>query len=349
MIDVIVAGGGPAGLVSALYARRAGLDVLVVEPRDGSVGKPIDKACGEGLMPGALTALEELGMDPDGHALAGIRYLDARAGAGTATVAEARFGHGAGRGVRRTVLHTALRAAAERAGVGFLAERVVDVRQSAADVTVDGRRARYLIAADGLHSPIRAQLGLSGPGTRARRWGVRAHFAVAPWSDCVDVHWGRYSEAYVTPVGEQLVGIAVLSSRAEPFIAALRNFPAVTDRLAGAAPVEPPRGAGPLRQRVLSPAAGRVLLVGDAAGYIDALTGEGLAVAFAAARAAVAAIAADQPQRYARDWRRASRRPRQITEALLWASGRPLLRRAIVPAASGLPGLFTAAVGQLAR
>ena len=79
-------------------ARASGLDVLVVEPREG----PIDKACGEGLMPGALAALSALGVDPAGHELAGIAYLDAT------RTAEHRFGVRAGRGVRRTVLHAAL-------------------------------------------------------------------------------------------------------------------------------------------------------------------------------------------------------------------------------------------------
>ena len=66
--DVLVVGGGPVGLAAAIEARLAGLSALVLEPRPG----PVDKACGEGLMPGALGSLHRLGVDPAGHPLAGL-------------------------------------------------------------------------------------------------------------------------------------------------------------------------------------------------------------------------------------------------------------------------------------
>ena len=83
MIDLLIAGAGPAGLATALYAARAGLEVAVVDPRLGSAdghapGKPIDKACGEGLMPGAVAALRELGVEPAGHEFRGIGYFERR-------------------------------------------------------------------------------------------------------------------------------------------------------------------------------------------------------------------------------------------------------------------------------
>src|SRR3954447_24659500 len=107
MIDGAGAGGGPVGLAAALYAHRAGLDVVVFEPRPG----PIDKACGEGLMPGAVSALAGLGVSPVGHPLRGLRYV----GGGRAATAD--FRQGAGRGVRRTTLHEALGEAVRAAGI----------------------------------------------------------------------------------------------------------------------------------------------------------------------------------------------------------------------------------------
>jgi flavin-dependent dehydrogenase len=338
--DLIVAGAGPAGLATALYAARAGLRTVVLNARPGF----IDKACGEGLMPGAVLALRELVVHPQGRAIRGIRYTDGR------HVVDADFRHGPGLGVRRTTLQSLLMDAARAAGVQVVASRAVDVRPDAAGVSVDGRRARYLAVADGLHSPIRRQLGLerAGAPATAPRWGTRQHFAVAPWTDLVEVHWATGSEAYVTPVGPELVGVAVLSSVRAPFTEQLAAFPALRDRLPDTG-VTSVRGAGPLLQRTSARVAGRVLLVGDAAGYVDALTGEGIAVALACARALVDCVVADDPGAYERRWLAASRRYRTITSSLLWARRQPFLAPRIVPLAARLPRLFGVAVQQLAH
>lgn len=341
MIDLLVAGGGPAGLVTALHAARAGLDVVVVEPRPG----PIDKACGEGLMPAALRALAELGVDPAGHPIRGIRYLDA---ADPERGVAASFRSGPGRGVRRTELHAALLGAAQAAGIGFVTAAAGPVEQDALSVRAAGLRARYLAAADGLHSPIRRGLGLDAPSRGARRWGIRRHFELAPWTDQVEVYWSPRSEAYVTPVGERCVGVAVLTRDQQHFDAHLGEFPALARRVADAEP-GPVRAAGPLRQRARRLVEGRVLLVGDAAGYVDALTGEGLAIAFAAAEALARSVALDHPQAYPAAWRRLSRRYRLLTTALLGAASYPPARRQILPVATALPRVFAATVNQLAQ
>jgi flavin-dependent dehydrogenase len=180
------------------------------------------------------------------------------------------------------------------------------------------------------------------------RFGLRRHFAVTPWSDLVEVHWGRDVEAYVTPLGPDLVGVALLTSRRVPYDVQLEDFPALAQRLPGTASSRT-RGAGPLRQHAKRRVAGRVLLVGDAAGYVDALTGEGIAVGLASARALVDCLLNDNPSDYEREWLRVSRRYRWITTTLLQArSHRPTAAR-IVPAAERLPRIFGAAVNQLAR
>ncbi|GAB3411089.1 NAD(P)/FAD-dependent oxidoreductase [Flindersiella endophytica] len=347
MLDLLVAGGGPAGLATALHARLAGLSVAVVEPRAG----PIDKACGEGLMPTAVARLRALGVPVEGWPFRGIAYVDA------AHRVEAGFAGGAGMGVRRTALHAALRERVDSLGIEVLAGRVTSVTQTSTSVSAsgpvsaEGLRARYLAAADGLHSPIRRSLGLeltARTGAAAGRYGLRRHFAVAPWSDYVEVHWAAGSEAYVTPVSPDLVGVAVLTSRRAGFTEQLEAFPSLSSHLAGAPVATSARGAGPLCQRVRRRVSGRVLLVGDAAGYVDALTGEGIALSLAAAEALVACVARDRPNDYERAWRGLSRRYRWLTGSLLWARRRKALAPRIVPLAAQLPRVFRAAVNQLA-
>ncbi|MGC5012137.1 NAD(P)/FAD-dependent oxidoreductase [Streptosporangium sp. DT93] len=336
MIDVLIAGGGPAGLATAIHAARAGMEAVVVEPRP----VPVDKACGEGLMPSGTAALRELGVPVEGRPLRGIRYLDRR------HEVEAEFREGPGLGVRRTSLHAALAGRARELGVRVVPGRVDDVRQSDDRVEAAGLRARWLVAADGLHSPLRARLGLELPCRGPRRYGLRRHYAVAPWTDFVEVHWAADGEAYVTPVGENLVGVAVLSSRRRGYPEHLADFPALLERLG--VPATPVRGAGPLRQRVRHRVAGRVLLVGDAAGYVDALTGEGVSLALTSARLLVDCLRAGTPGAYEPAWRRLSWRHRMLTGALVGTRRYRAAGRLIVPAARRMPALFGAAVHALA-
>ena len=293
-VDVLVVGGGPVGLASAIEARLAGLTVALVEPRDGDV----DKACGEGLMPGALPLLARLGVDPDGMPLRGVSYRSAT------RRADHLFRSGEGRGVRRTTLHRALADRATELGITRVAARVEEVQQTDSAVTAAGVTARYLLACDGLHSSVRRQVGLERAVRGSRRFGLRRHFAVAPWNDLIEVHWTREAEVYITPIAADLTGVAVLGPPRTDFETAVAAVPELAERLAGVEPVTEVRGAGPFRQRAKARTAGRVLLVGDASGYVDAITGEGLRLGFEQAVVAVAAVADDTPTRYEREWRR---------------------------------------------
>jgi len=343
--ELLVVGGGPVGLVTAIRARAFGLDVAIIEPRD----TPIDKACGEGLMPGAVRALDLLGVRPDGMDFRGIRYVQ-----GT-TRAEHVFTNGPGRGVRRVELHRALTHRADAVGVRHLTGRVEQLAQDARGVTVAGAgldpvRADWLVGCDGLHSTVRQLVGLAvaPEPRRRRRFGLRRHFRLEPWSEFVEVHWTRGIEAYVTPVGPRLVGVALLGPAGIDFDAALAAVPGLGARLTTAERDGPVRGAGPLRQRTMARTAGRVLLVGDASGYVDALTGEGLRVGFAQADAAVRAIRAGDLRRYEREWMHVTRDFRLLTSGLV-AGARSPLRAAIVPASAALPRVFGAVVERLAR
>jgi flavin-dependent dehydrogenase len=337
VIDVLVAGGGPAGLATAIHAALAGMEAVVVEPRPG----PVDKACGEGLMPTGAAALRSLGVEVYGWPLRGIRYVDAR------HAVQAGFREGDGLGVRRTTLHAGLSLRAQEVGVKVVQGRVDQVRQDSAGVRAAGLRARWLVAADGLHSPLRAALGLELPDRSPRRYGLRRHYEIPPWTDHVEVHWADGGEAYVTPVGANLVGVAVLSSERRGYPEHLAGFPHLLARLDGPA-ANRVRGAGPLRQRVRARVAGRVLLVGDAAGYVDALTGEGISLALLSARALVGCLRAGRPQSYETAWRRLSRRHRLLTGALLLARRRTATARLIVPAAHRLPAVFGGVIDLLA-
>jgi flavin-dependent dehydrogenase len=331
--DLLVVGGGPGGLATALHARRHGLSVIVADPREG----PIDKACGEGLMPGGLAGLASLGVDPAGMPFDGIAYVSGN------RRAQARFRGGPGRGVRRTTLHAALQARAKEQDTEWIRAKVTAVRQDGHGVTAAGVRARWLVGADGLHSAVRRAVGITSTAGTPRRHGMRWHFTVPAWSEYVEVHWSRWGEAYVTPVEPDLVGVAILSS-GRPDLA---WFPHLATRLQGAAR-GPARGCGPLRQVVSRRVAGRVLLVGDAAGYEDALTGEGISLAVKQAAAAVEAIVDDAPAGYEATWRRVTRNYRLLTRGLVLASAPPAARGAIVPAAALLPGVFRWGVNILA-
>jgi flavin-dependent dehydrogenase len=226
---------------------------------------------------------------------------------------------------------------------------VTGVRQDASGIAVDGMRARYLVAADGLHSQLRRTLGLEGRLVGLRRYGMSRHFTLSPWTSFVEVHWAAAAaEAYVTPLAADVVGVAVLTSTRGSFDAHLAQFEELVERLGSAEVTGGTLGAGPLWRRSSSRVAGRALLVGDAAGYVDALTGEGVAMALTQAQAAVRAIVADDLRGYEQDWCRITRRYRVMTSSLLRASQVKPVRRALVPAAARAPRVFAAAVNAIA-
>jgi flavin-dependent dehydrogenase len=342
--QLVIVGGGPIGLASAIEARVAGLDTVVVEPRLGA----IDKACGEGLLPAAIPALARLGVHPHGFPLRGIDYRDGRRSA------QHRFAAGNALGVRRTTLHAALHARAEELGVGFVSDRVSAVEQDPRGVRVTGSaagsiRADWLLAADGLHSAVARLTGLhSATPQPRRRYGQRRHYAIEPWSDLIEVHWTPLGEIYVTPTADGVVGLSLLARRGVRFEDALAASPELAERVRGLEPATELRGAGPLRQNTRARTSGRVLLVGDASGYVDALTGEGIRIGLDQARAAVDAVVFADPARYERAWREVTRDFRRLTGTLVRLATSPA-RRLIVPVSSAAPGLFDGAVERIAR
>jgi flavin-dependent dehydrogenase len=333
--DLLVIGGGPAGLATAIEAQLAGIDTLLIDRRK----PPIDVACGEGLMPAGVDGLLRLGVelrDNEWATFCGIRYLDG------CVVAEARFRNGNGRGVRRFVLHQEMRRRAEALGVrtrwGVTARALTP---SGIETTAGTIRTRWLAAADGRMSTVRKMSGLAGRDPRRARFGVRRHYKVAPWSDFVEVHWADRAEAYVTPVGPQLVGVAILTSETPvDFDRNLERFPVLERHLAGAPIASRDRGAGPFGHRPIAVARSNLALVGDASGSLDPITGEGLSVAFAQARALIASITRGGFEDYMAEHRRILRTPRILTGLLLAAKRRPWLRRRLVRLFASSPAVF---------
>jgi len=334
--DIAIAGGGPAGLAAGIRARERDLEAVVYEPREA----PVDKACGEGLMPAALETLAELGVDRsqlEGIAFEGVRYRDAADGS---RAAEGVFPSGCGRGVRRLELHRALVDRAREAGVAFRDRRISEFEAREGCVRIGGTAVRWLIGADGLHSDVRSRMGLDGREFGPRRYGVRRHYRMAPWTSFVEVQWSGRGEAYITPVGPECVGVAILSEQGGRFDELVGAFPDLERRLHGIEPVSEDRGAGPFWHRAESPRKGRVLLVGDAAGYVDALTGEGIALAVETATAAVDAIAAGAPARYEREWRRRTRTYRWLTGLLVGVTRFRALQRPLIALLDRYPVVF---------
>jgi menaquinone-9 beta-reductase len=357
-VDVQVVGGGPAGLAFAARAARDGRSVRVLDRRR----PPLDKPCGEGLMPDGVAVLEELGIDVaalPGRPFRGIRWLGDGPGK---PVVDGAFPARPGLGIRRTVLHDALVRRAEEAGV----ELCWGVKVTGARVEGDGAvaetgagesRSRYLVAADGLRSPLRRLLGLdAGPG-RHRRYGIRRHFRVAPWTDRVEVYWIDGSEAYVTPVADQEtddqeageVGVAILWREGDPaaadgFDGLLERyrapFPDFVERLTAAEPTSRDRGCGSLHQRARRVVFGPVALLGDASGYLDAITGEGLSLALHQGVALAEALRVGDLGRYESAQRRLRRLPDGLTRLLLAVERRPALRHRLLRTLARDPSLF---------
>lgn len=344
--DLVIAGGGPVGLVTAIAARRRELSVVVIER---SAELP-EKACGEGLMPGGVAVLEALGVSlRESVELRGIRFVD-----GSHTAA-AEFRERSGRALARRALMEALSERARAVGVVLLAGHTLRDfayrgRVLSADVSGGGctrtLRGQLLIGADGLRSGVRRRLGYDLPPRRPGRFGLQRHYRCAPWSDCVEVHWHERGEAYVTPLGAREVGVALLSHGAPAsYGEMLRSFPALERSLAAGEAPGRVRGAGPFEQRVRAVLAPGVALVGDAAGYLDAVSGEGLALGFRAALALVERFASGELWRYPGDHARLCFTHHIMTSLMLEIARRPRLRRSIIRQLAARPALFSDLLG----
>jgi flavin-dependent dehydrogenase len=333
--DIFVIGGGPAGLAAAIAARQRGFDVTLA---DCSI-PPIDKACGEGIMPDGLAAAQSLGIDLDAagaQPFRGIRFCERGASV------EARFPKGHGLGLRRTTLHGLMVDRAAEAGVRVVwGARVTGISGEGVIVEDHLVRARWIVGADGCQSPVGRWAGLDACERDSRRFGFRRHYRAAPWSEFMEIHWGDGCQLYITPVGAREVCVVLISRNPHLRLDhALPRFPEAARRLRSAESATLERGGVSASRRLKSVCRGRVALVGDASGSVDAITGEGLCLLFQQAVALAGALEAGNLSLYQAEHRRIGKRPEFMADLMLLLAGRGRLRRRALRAFEEHPRLF---------
>lgn len=372
--DVIVVGAGPAGSAAAFFLAHAGHAVTLVDRRTF----PREKPCGEGILPAGAAVLERMGVVPALVAAGAQRFRGIRYHSPGGRSADGLFPKGAiGLGVRRYVLdETLLRAAAASPHVrieeGFAVRDLLrDASGAIAGVIAEGGRelrAPLVIGADGARSRVRKLAGLDGRATM--RWGVRQHFrpvAPPPPEEMVDVYVTGTAEAYVTPVAPGEYGVAWLrgdgvasagdaevgsggETRGERLIReTLRGRGGIAASLADAPATSEPLAAAGMGSVASSPIADGLLLLGDAAGSPDPITGMGVAFALRCAEGLPAAIAGAFARR---DFSRAALAPFvalrrkevaggfAVTRAVMWLASRKVRAEVAVRALRLAPPIF---------
>jgi flavin-dependent dehydrogenase len=340
--DLVVVGGGPAGLAVAIVAAEQGLSVVVTERRDF----PPDKACGEGVLPPGVKALQRLGIaDRFDHSTSypftGIRFVQEDGSAAESLMPSN------GMGIRRTLLVEELARRAKELGAVLRHRCSVngfEAKSSEAVVyTTEGKIfGRLVVAADGLRSSLRKASGLDAAPSSRRRFALRQHYKIRPWTDFVEVYVDRYGEAVVTPVSDDSVNINFVWEEGaiqRPTIASLASrFPALQSRLGDAPAISLVKGAGPMARGATRRTCDRMVLVGDAAGFLDSISGEGLSIAFNSAlilgrhlpRILASGATRQSMRTYERDARRLFRSYWLVTTGLLWLARHPRARVATI-------------------
>jgi flavin-dependent dehydrogenase len=253
------------------------------------------------------------------------------------------FPNGAGLGLRRVLLHEQLAARAEQVGVRLL-WGVKNVRTERGCVRFNGGaiETRLIVGADGQKSSVRKQAGLEHFKSEKRRYGFRRHYRIAPWSRHVEVYWGSGFQIYVTPVSDTQVGVALLSR--DPHLrlaAAVSRIPTLAKKLAGADPVTPEMGSLSVSRTLRRVSCDGYVLLGDASGSVDAITGEGMCLAFRQSAALVDALNADDMRLYQQAHRKIAAKPLRMAALLLVLDAHQMLQRQALAALAAYPRIFS--------
>ena len=334
--EVCIVGGGPAGLATSIALARHGFDVAVV---DRAV-PPIDKGCGEGLLPESLACLAQLGIElpnETGYPFRGIHFLDSDSSV------RADFPSANAVGLRRTVLHQLLLRRAEQLGVTLLwGAKYVAITEEG--ISVNGRvlRAGSVVGADGQNSAVRRQSGLDQTKADRRRYGFRTRFRIPPWSPYMELHWGPACQIYVTPISSNEISVALISRDSHLRLnQALDWFPRLRQALHCAEAASPEMGALTAMRTLRRVTTNRIALVGEASGSVDAITGEGMCLAFQDAIALARVLKSGALRDFERLHRSIRRRPRVMAELMLMMDRNTAIRRNVLSAFERRPYLFS--------
>ena len=333
--QVLIVGAGPAGIATAIAASQKGLRVTVVDVRK----PPLNKPCGEGLLPEGVSALQHLGVWLDSSVafpIAGLRFSDeASSACGSIT-------RGVAFGLRRSLLHDLLVRRAIESGVSFRwSTRVSEISSDHARLNGVVFPFRWLVGADGQRSTVRKWSGLGPRRVRSARFGFRCHFAVAPWSEFVEVYWGERCQIYVTPTGPEEINVAVLTSDPKMRVErALQHFPTVARRLGDAHRISEDTGCQTVLEYPRCVAQGNVALVGDASFTVDGITGQGMSLALQQALRLGEALAAEHLALYRVAHGQLIEGPARMARLLLLLDRQAWLRRKALRMFAENPNLF---------
>jgi flavin-dependent dehydrogenase len=266
--DVLVIGGGPAGLAAAIAARQQGLRVVVA---DGNK-PPIDTALGASLL-------------------------------------------------WRSVV------------TGICGDEV--------QLGDRGFRASWIIGADGVNSRVRHWAGLDAHSRTKLRYAFRRHYRVTPWTDRMEIYWGKRSQAYATAISDEQVCVAVASSNPQLRLEeSLCEFPELKARLNGAEAASIERGAITANRKLKRVWRKNIALIGDASGTADAITGEGLGLAFSQAAALANCLKAGTLAGYQNAHRRLALRPSLMGRLMLTLDGHPVIQQRTLQVFRRRPEIF---------
>jgi menaquinone-9 beta-reductase len=333
--NVCIIGGGPAGLAASIALSQCGFHATVIDRST----PPIDKACGEGLMPDSIAVLYALGIripDSAGFRFRGIRFSDAHSSVAS------DFPNGMGIGMRRVALHDLLirRAVALDVNCMWGAKRI---RFEGKQVRVDGTAiaADVIVAADGQSSATRASFGLHTVLRERRRYGFRRHYRIKPWSEYMELYWGPQCQIYITPIAaDEICVVSISRSPKVRLDDALAHFPALGKRLAAVEPASREMGALSTSRKLRTVCENDIALIGDASGSVDAITGEGLCLSFKQALSLAAAVRSGDLRVYQAQHRLSRRRPELMSRLMLTLDKHSGFQRRALAALACCPAIF---------